>query len=592
MQTQQHSFFLNSGGHQLAATALLPANISGAVLFLLPFAEERKGVLPFYLEVARNLHRNNIASLIFDWQGSGDSTGDFESIDPNEFPDNIDSALQWIQETLPGTPVTALGTRLSATLLTQLTSHHAAIQRLVLIAPAAGAEFMHQLLQRRMVNDMVAYGKATESRATMLEKLSTGSSVDLDGFIFSARMYKWITAIRSQELGVRSQESCVPPSSSNYGVACRRQESGVRNQVESDIQLPTSNVQHTLIISGGHSPKTFREIADQTDSAGISEIRFPPFWNTVGHVDLSKLTEEVIHWIIAGFPADSRPVQLPVFCSQSTAFDLIEISVKESTIRATIDKPAGEPAAGVLFLPGWSGDRTGPHRIFTQLARELTRSGHLCMRPDFRGRGLSEGFHADATIHSMAEDAGDALTALRQLLPQDAPAYVAAICSGCKVAVTLAAAHPEISKLLLLSAESMGSLRSSKTDANKTQTALRTYLKKLTQIETWKKILSGKVQTKMVTKALVQHESRSADEAKREDQTLRLFEKFANPVHFVFGGSDPDAPGSMQAYTEYCTEHSIPYSLHLIPHAGHSYYSTEWTKDVFETSIDFFKDLN
>ncbi|MDD2599377.1 MAG: alpha/beta fold hydrolase, partial [Kiritimatiellae bacterium] len=453
----------------------------------------------------------------------------------------------------------ALGPRLAALLLTELASDQEAIQRAIMIAPASGAEFTHQLLQRRMVNDMVAYGQAIESRASLLAQVQSGGAIDLDGYLFSAKMYAWIT-----EVGARRTEEHSTP----------------------DNQHPISG-QRLLLIPGGHSPKTFKAIKEQNTTAQISELRFPPFWNTVGHVDLSQLQAEVVSWIAAGFSADSRSAQLPELHNQTMDTQLINITLNGATIRAAMDQPRGAVTAGVLFLAGWSGDRTGPHRMFTELARQLTQHGLLCLRPDFRGRGLSDGAHGEASIHSMAEDAAAALAELRMQLPPGAPLYVAAICSGCKVAIKLAAAHLDISKLLLLSAESMGSLRSAKTDAHKTKKALLTYLKKLTQLETWKKILSGRVQTKMVTKALVQHESRSDEEAKSEDQTLRMFAQYSNPVHFVFGGSDPDAPGSMQAYTEYCAKHSIPSSLHLIPHAGHSYYSATWSAEVFKTSIEF-----
>ncbi|MFA7173472.1 MAG: alpha/beta fold hydrolase [Kiritimatiellia bacterium] len=559
MMPQQHSFFLNSDGEQLAATVLLPKTVLGAVLFLLPFAEERKGCLPFYMSIARTLCDKQIASLIFDWHGSGDSTGDFESSDPQGFLRDAATAVRWIQEHLPRIPITALGTRLAALLLTELAADHKAIQRTVLIAPASGAEFIHQLLQRRMVNDMVAYGQAVESRASLLEQVQSGGAIDLDGYIFSARVYAWITEVGGQ----RSKE-----------------------HPTSNIQHPASN-KHLLLIPGGHSPKTFKVIKEQNAAAQFSELRFPPFWNTVGHVDLSQLRAEIKDWITADFSASLLSAQLPEFKNATTRTRLIDITLNGATIRAAMDQPQGVATAGVLFLAGWSGDRTGPHRMFTELSRQLTQSGHLCMRPDFRGRGLSDGSHDEASIDSMAEDAAAALAELQKQLSQGTPVYVAAICSGCKVAIKLVAANLDISKLLLLSAESMGSLRSAKTDAHKTQKALLTYLKKLTQLETWKKILTGRVQTKMVTKALIKHESRSNEEAKSENQTLQLFIQYCNPVHFVFGGSDPDAPGSMQAYTEYCAKHSIPSSFRLIPHAGHSYYSAAWTAEVFATSIKF-----
>ncbi|MDA3924162.1 MAG: alpha/beta hydrolase [Kiritimatiellae bacterium] len=578
MSINQQSFFLRSGGEYLACTALIPEYAKGAVIMLSPFAEERKGTLPLFLQIGRKLHAENIATLIFDWHGSGDSSGDFESATPEQFRNDFKAALTWLRTTLPDMPVTAIGVRLSATLLTQIAADIPYLENIVLISPTTGFEFIRQLLQRRMVNDMVAYGKAIESRASLLERLKKGESIDLDGYIFSASFHSWIEGISISNI----QHPPTPKL---------RRTSPTSSYAKTTADK--SNVPQTLLIPGGHSKKTVMEISEHLSDAETAEIRFPPFWNTVGHVDLNELIECIAKWVNA---KQATPSIYAKGCNLTMpesvpGMQLINIAKscdsEKNIIRAAINTPISTPQAGVLFLPGWSGDRTGPHRLFMQLARKLNNSGYLCMRPDFQGRGLSDGCHADASIASMAEDAAEALADLKERLPADMPIYVAAICSGCKVAITLAAKHPEINKLLLLSAESMGSLRSSKTDSNKTKRALHTYIKKLTQLETWKKILTGKIQTKMVTKALVKHETRSDDESETEDYTLAKFKSFSNPVHFVFGGSDPDASGSMAAYKAYCEDHSIPHSIHLIPHAGHSYYSAKWSNEVLKTSIHF-----
>jgi len=552
----QHSFYLPSGDEHLACTALVPTCVKGAVIMLLPFSEERKGTLPLLLELARDLNSNSIASLIFDWRGTGDSSGELTSVDPEDFTSDFSTALAWLQNTLPQIPITAVGVRLSAALLPELAQKHPEIDRVVMLSPCSGSEFTRQLLQRRMVNDMVAYGKARESRAALLKQLQSGNSVDLDGYTFTANMYSWVNTIRLEA-----------PASENSDSIPR--------------------LSQALIIPGGHSRKTIEAATSIISSAKISDLRFPPFWNTVGHIDLSDLIRTTADWINRGFTTSSIRTAQPRTNPATTRTELISITNLDSTIRAVIKKPDREPKGGILFLPGWSGDRTGPHRMFTQLASKLVDAGYLTLRPDFRGRGLSDGKHAKASIASMAEDAATALASLKLRVPEGSPLYVVAICSGCKVAITLTADHPQIAKLLLFSAESMGHLRSSKTDSNKTQKALYIYLKKMTQLDTWKKILTGRVQTRMVTKALIKHESRSEYEAKSEDEILKRFGAYRNPMRFVFGGSDPDAPGSMRSYKSYCNKHSIPHSLHLIPHAGHSYYSSEWTADAFETSINF-----
>ncbi|MFO7936082.1 MAG: alpha/beta hydrolase [Kiritimatiellia bacterium] len=584
MSNKQQSFYLKSDDERIACTALIPENAAGAVLMLLPFVEERKGALPQLLNIARKLHKNNVASLIFDWRGTGDSSGEFENINPAEFSTDIQTALTWLKENTGNVPITAIGVRLSAFYLLQL--NHPDVTRLILVSPVSGDEFMRQLLQRRMVNDMVAYGKAVESRASLVNKLKSGNSVDLDGYEFTSQFYKWVlknTEIRNTEYGMPDNKSKRPTSNDA--------------KATSHILHPTSH-NKTLLIPGGHSRKTAGQIAEVMKNIETAELRFPPFWNTVGHVDLSELINSITEWI-TGKEAEKavrqsaarelRPVWSESAPISTEDMQLIDILDSGSTIRAAVNSPKRRPEAGVLFLHGWSGDRSGPHRIFVRAAHKFTAEGSLCLRPDFRGRGLSDEEHTNASIASMADDAEVALEKLKQLLPAHAPVYVAAICSGCKIAVALASRHPEIQKMLLLSAESMGSLRSAKTNSRKTRNALGTYLKKLTQLETWKKIATGRVQTKLVTKALVKYETRSDDEAKAEDRILEKFKQFSNPIHFVFGGSDPDAPGSMKAYKAYCEKYSIPYTMHIVPDAGHSYYSVKWTENVLDSGNKFLK---
>jgi alpha/beta superfamily hydrolase len=569
MSYKQQSFFLKSDDDFLACSALVPATVTGGVLMLLPFAEERKGALPFYLSMARELAQLQIASLIFDWRGSGDSTGEFETVNPTDYLHDLQYAFDKLNALTDDAPIGALGVRLSAMLLHTLDEPR--LKSMVAIAPVTGDEFMRQLLQRRMVNDMVAYGKVVESRAALKEKLVSGQAIDLDGYTFSAPFYEWATTLDGQHIS------------------------------QSSRTLPT------LLIPGGHTGRASKSITGSNRKTQYSEMRFPPFWNTVGHVNLSRLTEITSNWIKTNLKTSQKvqngaaapetvnvhpdeTIQLIKSCTNMELVDIRSIDSdrhSDQLIRAVFDKPPVQPRGGILFLHGWSGDRTGPHRFFVQLARRCAGMGFLTLRIDFCGRGLSDGTHESGTIASMAQDAEAALRELKTRLPAEAPIFIASICSGGKVAITLGAEHPEIKGMLLLSAESMGSLRSTDTDAAKTRQALLTYFKKLCRPETWKKIITGKVQTGMVTKALIKHETRSDAEARTEDATLLKFRTFRSPIHLVFGGSDPDASGSMAAYKAYFKKHRIPHSIHLIPHSGHSFYSLEWTREALENSLRF-----
>jgi alpha/beta superfamily hydrolase len=549
----QHAFSLNADGHALSATLFLPrAPVCGAVLFVPPFVEERKGALPVFAQTARALAARGFASLLFDFSGCGDSEGAFDEQTPAAFEADCEAARAWLARAFPSRPVAVLGLRCGALLAARLAQRHPeTTAACVQWAPVTGADFVRQLLQRRMVNDMVAYGKAREGRADLEAHLRRGETVDLDGYPVSGAFHAWL-------LDLVPQPCSVP----------------------------------LCLASGGHDVKTAAACASGACALFSLALRFPPFWNTVGHVDLAALVEETAVWLAnAGTTASATPSTPPPAEQIPPPPDIrLPFIGPEGAVSAIFDPPEGPPRAGALFLHGWSGDRTGPHRLFTRFARQLARQGYLCLRPDFTGRGLSGGAASDASISGMSANAQAALLALRQRLPPGAPVVVIAICSGCKVAITLAAADRDIARLVLWSAESMGDLRSAATGLRKTLNLLGTYARKLSRPETWKKLLSGKVQTGMVTKALVKQETRSAAEAARENDVLKQFRKFRNPLLFVFGGSDPDASGSSRAYARYCRRHDIPQLSHTVAHAGHSYYGEAWTRELFEVSLGFLKE--
>lgn len=169
---------------------------------------------------------------------------------------------------------------------------------------------------------------------------------------------------------------------------------------------------------------------------------------------------------------------------------------------------------------------------------------------------------------------------------------VAAICSGCKVAISVAAAEPDIAALALWSPESMGALRAAATGRRRSWGALKTYAIKLTRRETWVKLATGRVRTDMIRNALVRHETRSAREAAEEDRILERFRGYAGRIRFIFGGSDPDAPGSSAAYAAFCTRHGIRHDVYTVPCAGHSFYGLSWEADALDRADAFVRDVS
>ena len=71
------------------------------------------------------------------------------------------------------------------------------------------------------------------------------------------------------------------------------------------------------------------------------------------------------------------------------------------------DSPGTHPA--ILMLHGFTGDKTGSHRLFVHAARAFAARGIASLRFDMRGSGDSEGEFQDITVAGEIDDAQAAL---------------------------------------------------------------------------------------------------------------------------------------------------------------------------------------
>ena len=262
----------------------------------------------------------------------------------------------------------------------------------------------------------------------------------------------------------------------------------------------------------------------------------------------------------------------------------VTFKVGQDTMHGIVHESGAERnGPAVIFLHGWAGSRIGPHCMFVHMARRLAAAGCACLRFDFRGRGDSEGTTAQASIRSMIEDTKAALDFFEPRNP-GRKLILLGICSGGKVAIGAAAADARVDGLVLWSAEPMGSMRDAASRSRKSADALRAYGRKLLRLETWRKLVTLRVNTRMVRKAVTSQEVAGRDEIRDEDLWLKQFRSYKGRALFVYGTNDPETASAQPGYASRCREAGIPHDLHAIAGANHSFYSLAWEREVMDVT--------
>jgi pimeloyl-ACP methyl ester carboxylesterase len=146
----------------------------------------------------------------------------------------------------------------------------------------------------------------------------------------------------------------------------------------------------------------------------------------------------------------SLPVATSATIGDGVTEQAFAFTVDNATVKGTLAKPEIHADTGIVFVHGWSGNRTGPHGLLTAVARSAAVNGYPSLRFDFRGRGESEGDGLQSTLVTMADDL---VAAARVLLAQTGVrrlVYVG-LCSGGNVTIGALKRLPRADGLVLLS---------------------------------------------------------------------------------------------------------------------------------------------
>ena len=264
----------------------------------------------------------------------------------------------------------------------------------------------------------------------------------------------------------------------------------------------------------------------------------------------------------------------------------IPIMIPHDGDRIIADLHAGG-AEGVLLLPGWSGTRYGPQRIFWQAAAAFAERGFTTLRVDFRGRGDSSG-DATVTLDGMIADAAAAAAWLRRERGVTR-LHLIGLCSGGNVALGAAALISGVGdivcwSLLPFMEHKAGAAR----QGTPRGALLRQLLRKAARAESWLKLLRGEANVRGAVGAVAKDKEGDAEERGRKTSQRDILADlagFRGKLHLLFGSADPESPGARAFFEDWRRRHGIPGETRIIPGAPHNFYTARWTAEAIAQTV-------
>jgi acetyl esterase/lipase len=122
---------------------------------------------------------------------------------------------------------------------------------------------------------------------------------------------------------------------------------------------------------------------------------------------------------------------------------------------------------------------------------------------------------------------------------------------------------------------------------------LKVYAKKLFRAATWKKLVRGRINFKMVRRAVLgkdkaQEGERNLQESQRD--VLGPLSRYGGPVLLVFGGNDPEAQDARELFQEFADEHGLRMDFREVEGANHNFYSAGWKAEVIGASTTWMEE--
>jgi exosortase A-associated hydrolase 2 len=266
ISTGESSVEFESGGYALRGVVhrAEDAPPAAGIVFVHPFAEEKKCSHRVFVEAARAAAREGWSVLRFDLRGCGDSAGEFEEADLSAWRTDLRRAFAFAPEALETKRIGLLGLRLGATLAAELAEEELELPFLVLWEPVTeGERYVSLTMRRSMMRKKLTAHEGGDQPPEQEDGDDEAAEVDFDGYL-------------------------VPPAT---------------QQQIAEIDLladPKAYPGPTLVLnlSGrGKVAPAFEKLASLYVSGQAQVARQEPIWSTVGMVDPTPSINTTIEWL-------------------------------------------------------------------------------------------------------------------------------------------------------------------------------------------------------------------------------------------------------------------------------------------------------
>jgi uncharacterized protein len=172
-------------------------SIRGAALYLHPFAEEMNKSRRMAALQARMLAEQGYAVLQIDLHGCGDSSGDFGAATWASWLQDVQVALDWLQQRCPA-PLWLWGLRAGCLLAVDAARQLDAPANFLFWQPVvAGKTFLQQFLRLKVAGEMMS-GDSKGVMTALKETLAAGQPVEIAGYALSSGLAQGLDAAELQ----------------------------------------------------------------------------------------------------------------------------------------------------------------------------------------------------------------------------------------------------------------------------------------------------------------------------------------------------------------------------------------------------------